>query len=417
MLIVQKYGGSSLQSTERIRHAAERMLRMQRNGHEVVAVCSAMGDTSDELIDLAERINPDPPTREMDMLLTSGERVSNALVAMAVYALGGRAESLSGEQAGIHTDAAHGRARITEVVPSRVRQTLDRGAIALVAGFQGVNKDTKDTTTLGRGGSDVTAVALAAALKADVCEIYTDVDGVFSADPRIVESARLLETISYAEILEMSATGAKVLMSRCVEYGRRHDVDICVRSSFTDHPGTLVSNAVEGTAVEDSCVTGVTHTRSVAKVTVEEIPAEPSAVAHIFEVLAVAGISIDMLQNINGSPRPELTFTVMGEDGPRTLELLEEHRAGIGYGPVRCDAGFGQVSLVGAGIRSEPGIVATLCRTLAGIGIGVQLISASEIRLSALCRADQLDAAVRALHSSFGLDSTVPAVVYAGTGR
>lgn len=263
----------------------------------------------------------------------------------------------------------------------------------------------------------MTAVALAAALKADTCEIYTDVDGVFSADPRIVDSARLLKTISYAEMLEMSATGAKVLMSRCVEYARRHDVDICVRSSFTDHPGTLVSNSVEEAAVEGSCVSGVTHTRSICKITLEDVPADPSAVAQIFELMAAAGISLDMLQNIGASPRSTLAFTVPGEDGRRTLELLEEHRAHIGYGPVRCDGGVGQVSLVGAGIRSEPGVVATLCRTLAGIGIGVDLMSVSEIRVSALCPTDQLDEAVRTLHRSFGLDSSVPAVVYAGTGR
>ncbi|KIZ14384.1 aspartate kinase [Streptomyces natalensis] len=417
MLIVQKYGGSSLQDADRIKRIAERILKTHGSGHEVVVVCSAMGDTSDDLIDLANKVSTAPPVREMDMLLTSGERVSNALMAMAIHERGGSAHSLSGAQAGVFTDSDHGRARIVDVVPSRVRQVLDQGSIALVAGFQGVSRDTGDTTTLGRGGSDVTAVALAAALKADVCEIYTDVDGVFSADPRIVDSARLIETISYAEMLEMSATGAKVLMSRCVEYGRRHDVDICVRSSFTDRPGTLVSHSVEDTAVEGFCVTGVTHTRSISKIVVEDIPAELSAVAHIFEAMASAGISIDMLQNLGAPQRTELTFTVAGEDGPRAQELLEQHRTRIGYGSVRCDAGMGQVSLVGAGIRSEPGIVATLCRTLAGIGIGVPLISVSEIRVSALCRADQLDEAVRALHRSFGLDSAVPAVVYAGTGR
>ncbi|MBW5420700.1 aspartate kinase [Streptomyces sp. BG9H] len=417
MLIVQKYGGSSLQDPGRMKQVAKRILHLHGSGHEVVVVCSAMGDTSDELIDLAGKVSSDPSAREMDMLLTSGERMSNALMAMAIHELEGAAFSLSGAQAGIFTDASHGRARIVEVVPSRVRQILDQGAIALVAGFQGVSRDTNDTTTLGRGGSDVTAVALAAALKADICEIYTDVDGVFSADPRIVGSARLLETVSYAEMLEMSATGAKVLMSRCVEYARRHDVSIRVRSSFTDHPGTLVSNSMEDVSVEASRVTGVTHTKSIAQITLEHIPAEPSVVAHIFDVLAGAAIPIDMLQNICAPLRPEFSFTVASEDGQRTCALLEEHRARIGYGPVRCDGGVGQVSLVGAGIRSEPGIVATLCRTLAGIGIEVQLISASEIRVSALCRADQLHAAVRALHRSFGLDSDVPAVVYAGTGR
>ncbi len=435
MLVVQKYGGSSLQDPDRIRRVAERVVRMHRGGHEVVIVCSAMGDTSDELIDLARQVSGDPPAREMDMLLTSGERVSNALMAMAIHDRGSSAQSLAGDQAGVFTDAAHGRARIVEVAPDRVREALDRGSIPLVAGFQGVNRETGDITTLGRGGSDVTAVALAAALKADVCEIYTDVDGVFSADPRVVRSARPLEAITYEEMLEMAATGAKVLMSRCVEYARRHHVDIRVRSSFTDHPGTLVSNSVGGSsAVEGSHITGVTHTRSVTRVTVEDVPVRPSATADVLDVVAAAGIPVDMFQKTgaqkagaqkasaqhagaeNASSRTELTFTVSGEDGPRVAELLGEHRDRVGFGAVRCDGDVGQVSLVGAGVR-EPGIVARLCRTLAEAGIDVQLISASEIRLSALCRADELDAAVRALHSGFGLDSDTYATVHAGTGR
>ncbi|MFI0982516.1 aspartate kinase [Streptomyces sp. NPDC021093] len=417
MLIVQKYGGSSLQDSGRIRQVADRILQAHRSGHEVAVVCSAMGDTSDDLIDLAEEVSAELPPREMDMLLTSGERISNALMAMAIRELGGAALSLSGEQAGIFTDASHGRARIVKVTPSRVRQVLDQGMIAVVAGFQGISEETGDTTTLGRGGSDVTAVALAAALKADVCEIYTDVDGVFSADPRIVERARLLESVSYAEMLEMSAAGAKVLMSRCVEYARRHGVDVRVRSSFSDHQGTLVSDSAKDAAVEGTSVTGVAGTRSVAKITVESIPDDPSFLVDIFDMLAHSGTAIDMLQNIGSPARPEFTFTVAEEDGRRTLELLEENRTRIGYGAVQCDGGVGQVSLVGAGIRSEPGVVATLCRTLDGIGIGVQLISVSEIRVSALCRADQLDAAVLALHRIFGLDSAAAAVVYAGTGR
>ncbi|AZQ74435.1 aspartate kinase [Streptomyces luteoverticillatus] len=417
MLIVQKYGGSSLEDTDRIRSIAGRILEAHRSGHEIVAVCSAMGDTSDELIDLAGRVSGAPPAREMDMLLTAGERVSNALMAMAIRDLGGDARSLSGAQAGIFTDASYGGARIVRVTPVRVRQVLDQGAVALVAGFQGLSRDTDDTTTLGRGGSDVTAVALAAALKADMCEIYTDVDGVFSADPRIVPGARPLAAISSEEMLEMAATGAKVLMPRCVEYARRHGVDIRVRSSFTDRPGTLVSDAVEGAAVEGSYVTGVTHTRSLARIAVAEVADDPAAAAEVLGLLATAGIFVDMVQHIPAGPRSGLVFTVPAGDGPRTVELLERHRERIGCGPTRCDTGMGMVSLVGAAIRSDPGVLATLYRTLAEAGIGVRTVSVSEIRVSVLCLDDRLDDAVRALHRSFGLDAAGEAVVHAGTGR
>ncbi|WP_411144617.1 aspartate kinase [Streptomyces sp. x-80] len=417
MLVVQKYGGSSLQGADRMRQVAERILRTRRSGREVVVVCSAMGDTSDELIDLAEKVSGNRPAREMDMLLTAGERVSNALMAMAIHDLGGSAQSLSGAQAGVFTTADHGSARIVDVVPNRVREVLAQGAIALVAGFQGISRDTGDTTTLGRGGSDMTAVALAAALKADVCEIYTDVDGVFSADPRVVGNARLLAAISCEEMLEMAATGAKVLMSRCVEHARRHNVDICVRSSFTDHPGTLVSSAVQSASAAESVVTGVTHTRSIAKVTVADVPAELPAVARISDVFAAAGIPVGMLPDLPVPPRGELAFTVRDTDGPHTVELLERHRTRIGYGTVRCDTSAGQVSLVGAGLRRDAGVMATLRRTLSGAGIGADLVSASGIRVSALCRADQLDDAVRVLHRAFGLDAATEAVVHAGTGR
>ncbi|MFJ9409472.1 aspartate kinase [Streptomyces sp. NPDC101393] len=417
MLVVQKYGGSSLQGPDRIRQVAERIVRTRRSGHEVVVVCSAMGDTSDELIDLAEKVSGNRPAREMDMLLTAGERVSNALMAMAIHDLGGSAQSFSGAQAGVFTTADHGSARILDVAPDRVREVLAQGAIALVAGFQGISRDTGDTTTLGRGGSDMTAVALAAALKADVCEIYTDVDGVFSADPRVVGSARLLDSVSCEEMLEMAATGAKVLMSRCVEHARRHDVDICVRSSFTDRPGTLVSPAVEGGSAQDPVVTGVTHTRSIAKLTVADIPAGPPAPAQILEVFSSAGIPLGVLPDIPAPPRNELAFTVRDTDGPHAVELLEQHRARIGYGAVRCDASAGQVSLVGAGIGSGAGVLATVRRTLSEAGIGIHLVSASEIRVSAVCRADQLEDAVRVLHRGFGLDAATEAVVHAGTGR
>ncbi|MGC5345218.1 aspartate kinase [Streptomyces sp. DT24] len=417
MLVVQKYGGSSLQGPDRIRQVAERVLHTRRGGHEVVVVCSAMGDTSDELIDLAEKVSGRRPAREMDMLLSSGERVSNALMAMAIHDLGGTSHSLSGAQAGVFTDSNHGGADIVDVVPDRVRELLDRGSIPLVAGFQGVCRETGDTTTLGRGGSDVTAVALAAALRADRCEIFTDVDGVYSADPRLVPRARLLETVSHAEMLEMAATGAKVLMPRCVEYARRHDVDIHVRSSFTDHPGTLVSNGTRDTSGEGSSVTGVTHTRSIAKITVTDFPAELPAMAHVLDVLAAVGTPVDILRNLSGPQRSEVTFTVPDTDGPRALLLLEQHRTRIGYGRVRCDTDVGQVSLVGAAIRGGAGVMATLRRTLADAGVAVPSVSTSEIRVSALCHTAQLDHAVRALHHGLGLDSTTDAVVHAGTGR
>ncbi|MFC4326948.1 aspartate kinase [Streptomyces andamanensis] len=419
MLIVQKYGGSSLQDADRIRQIAARVLKTQRSGHEVVVVCSAMGDSSDELIDLAEEVSGNRPAREMDMLLTSGERVSNALMAMAVHDLGGSARSLSGAQAGIFTDAGHGAAGIVEVAPVRVREVLARGAVALVAGFQGLCRETGDITTLGRGGSDVTAVALAAALDADVCEIYTDVDGVFSADPRVVAGARLLKTVSSTDMLEMAATGAKVLMPRCVEYARRHGVEICVRSSFTDGPGTLVSRTPPPAGTGPR-VTGVTHTGAMELVTVADPAAGPAAgtrfsvlLAEVSTLLAEARTPADMVQAVATPAGGEVAFTVPAADAPRTVGLLERHRDRLGHGPVRRLSGFGRVSVVGAGHPGAAGVAAAL----AGAGIGVRLTAATGLRVSALCAADRLHDAVRALHSACDLDTATEAVVHAGTGR
>jgi aspartate kinase len=418
MLVVQKYGGSSLQDADRIRQIAARVLKTQRDGHEVVVVCSAMGDSSDELIDLAREVSDSRPAREMDMLLTTGERVSNALMAMAIHDLGGDARSLSGAQAGVFTDPDHGCARIVEVLPGRVREVLAEEAIALVAGFQGRCRETGDTTTLGRGGSDVTAVALAAALGADVCEIYTDVDGVFSADPRIVHNARLLDTISSTEMLEMAATGAKVLMPRCVEYARLHGVEICVRSSFTDRPGTLISHEAPHAAADGPRITGVTHTRSTTRITVACPPDGPRAMARISGVVATDGIPVDMLQSVAGPAGREVTFTVPEPEGSRTVDLLERHRASIGYGPVRLESGAGQLSLVGTGLLGASDVVATLAAALADEGIeDLPLLATSELRVSALCPAGRLDDAVRAAHRAFALDAATEAVVYAGTGR
>ncbi|MBV8542693.1 MAG: aspartate kinase [Pseudonocardiales bacterium] len=418
-LVVQKYGGSSVDSAERIKKVAERIVETRERGNEVVVVVSAMGDTSDELLDLAGQVSPQPHQRELDMLLTAGERISNALVAMAVHALGVEARSFTGSQAGVITTAAHGRARIIDVTPSRVRDALDQGAVALVAGFQGVAQDTKDVTTLGRGGSDVTAIALAAALRADVCEIYTDVDGVYSADPRIVPDARKLDTITYEEMLEMAACGARVLMLRCVEYARRNHIVVHVRSSYSRNHGTMVSGSVEDLTVEQAMLTGVAHDRSESKITVIGVPDELGKAAHIFRVIADAEINIDMvLQNISHSDgRTDVTFTLPKLDAPAAVKALRAMQSRIGFADVLCDDHVGKVSLIGAGMRSHPGVTARFCEALAQAGVNIETINTSEIRISVLVRAEQLDDAVRAIHEAFELGGDTQAVVYAGTGR
>jgi aspartate kinase len=419
-LVVQKYGGSSLQSAERIKRVAERIVATRKAGNEVVVVCSAMGDTTDELLDLAKQVNPLPPEREMDMLLTSGERISNALVAMAISALGAQARSFTGSQAGVLTTSAHGNARIIDVTPGRLREALDSGHIVLVAGFQGVSQDTKDVTTLGRGGSDTTAVALAAALNADVCEIYTDVDGVYTADPRIVSNARRLDSVCYEEMLEMAAAGAKVLMLRCVEYARRYGVPILVRSSYSNKPGTLVSGGMEDLPVEQAMITGVAHDRSEAKVTITGVPDHLGVAARIFRTVADAEIDIDMvLQNVSAavSGRTDITFTLSKTNGPTAVAALEKVRDELGFERVVYDDHVGKVSLVGAGMRSHPGVTALFCEALAKSGVNIEIINTSEIRISVLIRDLQVDDAVRAIHDAFGLGGDEEAVVYAGTGR
>ncbi|MGW5050655.1 aspartate kinase [Actinokineospora sp. NPDC004072] len=419
-LVVQKYGGSSLENADRIKRVAERIVATRKAGHDVVVVCSAMGDTTDELLDLAKQVNPVPPEREMDMLLTAGERISNSLVAMAISALGAEARSFTGSQAGVITTSAHGKARIIDVTPGRVQAALDEGRIVLVAGFQGVSQDTKDITTLGRGGSDTTAVALAAALKADVCEIYTDVDGVYSADPRIVPDARKLDEVTYEEMLEMAASGAKVLMLRCVEYGRRYGVRIHVRSSYSTKPGTIVSGSVEDLNVEQAMITGVAHDRSEAKVTVTGVPDHAGVAARIFRTVADAEIDIDMvLQNVSSteSGKTDITFTLSKTNGPTAVAALEKIRAELGFGAVLYDDHVGKVSLVGAGMRSHPGVTATFCEALAKAGVNIEIINTSEIRISVLIRDTQLDDAVKAIHDAFDLGGEEQAVVYAGSGR
>jgi aspartate kinase len=427
-LVVQKYGGSSVADAACVKRVAQRIVDTRKAGHDVVVVVSAMGDTTDDLIELANQVSPDPPGRELDMLLTAGERISMAVLAMAISDLGVQARSFTGSQAGVITDEVHGRARIIDVTPGRIRGALDAGAVAIVAGFQGVSQDSKDITTLGRGGSDTTAVALAAALDAQVCEIYTDVDGVFSADPRIVSSARKLASITYAEMLEMAASGAKVLHLRCVEYARRFDVPIHVRSSFSDRTGTRVVPDQDPTAqpegrddVEQPIISGVAHDRSEAKVTVLGVPDRPGEAAAIFETVAAAHVNIDMIvQNVSAASthRTDITFTLAKAEGDRVIAALDARRAEIGFESLAYDPAIGKVSLVGAGMRSHPGVSATFFRALADVGVNVELISTSEIRISVVCREADVDTAVTAVHSAFGLDAlTQEAVVYGGTGR
>lgn len=419
-LVVQKYGGSSVASADRIRRVAERIVETKKQGHDVVVVCSAMGDTTDELLDLAEQVSPAPPAREMDMLLTSGERISNALVAMAIHSLGAEARSFTGSQAGVITTSVHGKAKIIDVTPGRLREALDEGTIVLVAGFQGVSQDSKDVTTLGRGGSDTTAVALAAALEADVCEIYTDVDGVFTADPRIVSDAQKLEQVSYEEMLEMAACGSKVLMLRCVEYARRYNVPVHVRSSYTDKQGTYVYGSMEDIPLEQAILTGVAHDRSEAKVTVVGLPDEPGYAAKVFRYVADAELNIDMvLQNISKveTGKTDITFTLPKADGVRAVEMLSKYQSEIGFSQVLYDDHIGKVSLVGAGMKSHPGVTATFCEALAEAGINIDLISTSEIRISVLVKDTELDDAVQVLHRAFDLGGDEVAVVHAGTGR
>ncbi|MCC3316376.1 aspartate kinase [Nocardia africana] len=419
-LVVQKYGGSSLESAERIRRVAERIVETKKQGHDVVVVCSAMGDTTDELLDLAQQVAPAPPARELDMLLTSGERISNALVAMAIHSLGAEARSFTGSQAGVITTGTHGNARIIDVTPSRVRDALDEGMIVLVAGFQGVSQDSRDITTLGRGGSDTTAVALAAALEADVCEIYTDVDGVFTADPRIVPDAQKLDQVSFEEMLELAATGAKVLMLRCVEYARRYNVPVHVRSSYTDRKGTYIYGSMEDIPLEDAILTGVAHDRSEAKVTVVALPDEPGYAAKVFRAVADAEINIDMvLQNVSKveTGKTDITFTLPKSDGPRAVEFLTKRQSELGFSQVLYDDHIGKVSLVGAGMKSHPGVTATFCEALAKAGINIDLISTSEIRISVLVKDSELDGAVQVLHKAFDLGGDEVAVVHAGSGR
>ena len=419
-LIVQKYGGSSLESADRIRAVAERIVATKKQGHDVVVVCSAMGDTTDELLDLAARVNPTPPAREMDMLLTAGERISNSLVAMAVASFGADVQSFTGSQAGVITTERHGNARIIEVTPGRVQEAIDAGRIAIVAGFQGVNRDTKDVTTLGRGGSDTTAVALAAALGADECEIYSDVDGVYTADPRIVHDARKLDKLCFEEMLELAASGSKILVLRSVEYARAFNVPMRVRSSYSNDPGTLVAGALEDIPMEEAVLSGVATDASEAKITILGVKDLPGEAAKVFRVLADNEINIDMvLQNISSlhDLTTDITFTLPIADGPRAMELLKALQTQEGWDNITYNDQIGKVSLIGAGMKTHPGVTADFTEALRDAGVNIDMITTSEIRITAVVREIDLDVATRAIHDKFELGGDEPAVVYAGTGR
>jgi aspartate kinase len=421
-LIVQKFGGSSVADAEGMKRVASRIVATKKAGNQVVVVVSAMGDTTDELIDLANQVSPIPPGRELDMLLTAGERISMALLAMAINNLGFEAQSFTGSQAGVITDSTHGKARIIDVTPGRIREAIDAGNIAIVAGFQGISQDTKDITTLGRGGSDTTAVALAAALDADVCEIYTDVDGIFSADPRAVPSARKLETVTYEEMLELAAAGAKVLHLRCVEYARRYNLPIHVRSSFSPLEGTwVVENHPEGGTMEQAIIAGVAHDKSEAKITIVGVPDRTGVAARIFQALADNDLNIDMIvQNVSAAATglTDISFTLPKADGAEATTVLKKIQGEVGFASIQYDDTIGKLSLVGAGMRSHPGVTATFFAAMSEAGVNIEMISTSEIRISIIVRESDLERAAKAAHTAFGLDSDQnEAVVYGGTGR
>lgn len=427
-IVVQKYGGSSVADATSIKRVAQRIVATKKAGNDVVVVVSAMGDTTDELIDLANQVSPLPPGRELDMLLTAGERISMALLAMAIGNSGQEARSFTGSQAGVITDGTHGKAKIIDVTPGRLQSALDEGAIVIVAGFQGVSQTSKDITTLGRGGSDTTAVALAAALNADVCEIYTDVDGIFTADPRIVPSAQQIPALSYEETLEMAANGAKILHLRCVEYARRNNMPIHVRSSFSDRDGTWVVAAEnvpnyfkEGQAMEQAIISGVAHDRSEAKITIVGVPDKVGNAASILRALGDALINIDMIvQNVSAAATglTDISFTLPGSDGQTAMTALARLKDSVGFEQLLYNDAVGKVSIVGAGMRSAPGITAKFFEALAEVGINIDMISTSEIRISVVVAENQVDAAVNAAHKAFDLGSDeVEAVVYGGTGR
>ncbi len=406
-VIVQKFGGSSVADAERIRTVARRIADTADAGDQVVAVVSAMGDTTDELRELAMQITRRPPPRELDMLLSSGERISVALVAMALHELGHVAESYTGSQAGIVTDALHGKARIADIRPTRITAALERGTIPIIAGFQGVSAETLDITTLGPGASDLTAIALAAALGAEVCEIYTDVDGVYSADPRIESRARKLHAVSYEEMLEMAATGARVLQARSVELARNQGVLVHVRSSFTATDGTFIRGADER-MMEKAIISAVTHDTSEAKLTLVGVPDQPGVAAKLFRALERRGVNIDMIvQNVSHEGRTDISFTVPRSDVEQAHEGVNEVSKAIGASDVTRDEAIARISLVGAGMKTHPGVTADMFEALSAAGVNIEMISTSPIRISCVIREDQVAEAVRAVHDRFKLSEEV----------
>ena len=418
-LIVQKFGGSSVADAAGIARVADRIAATKRAGNDVVVVVSAMGDTTDDLLDLAGQVSADPPAREMDILLTAGERISMALLAIALTARGVPARSYTGQQAGVLTDTAYGRAQIKKMAPERIVRSLDDGQVAIVAGFQGVSDD-NDVTTLGRGGSDTTAVALAAALKADVCEIYSDVDGMFTADPRVVKAARRIPVLTTEEALELAAHGAKILHLRAVEFARRYNVALHVRSSFSDKEGTWVRNPTKEDPMEDPIIAGVAHDASQGKITVLGVPDRPGVAARVFHVCADAGANVDtIVQNISpDSKRTDISFTLPMAEAKATLAALESAADDLGYTGLTYTESIGILSLVGAGMRTHTGISATLFGALFEAGVNIHMISTSEIRISVVVAAEELPGAVKAVHAAFDLDaSETEAVVYGGSGR
>ncbi|HET7234977.1 MAG TPA: aspartate kinase [Actinomycetota bacterium] len=401
-IVVQKYGGTSVETTDRIRRVADRIVRAREAGNDVVAVVSAMGEDTDELLAMAADIAPVPEPRELDMLLTAGERIAMSLLAIAVNARGCRAASYTGSQAGIITDTQHGKAKIVEIRPKRILESLQAGNVVILAGFQGLSTE-YDITTLGRGGSDTTAVAMAGALDAEVCEIYTDVDGVFTADPRIEPAARKIDRIAYEEMLELAAAGAKVLGLRSVEYARRHGVRIHVRSSFTDEPGTWVVED-EDEMLESALIRGVALDVEEAKVTLDEVPDRPGVAASIFKAVAAEGINVDMIvQNVSHDGRTDLSFTVPRADLPRVEAVVQGIVADIGAMRFQTDDHIAKLSLVGAGMRSNPGVAADMFDALAAEGINIEMISTSSIRISCIIRSADGERALQTIHRRFGL--------------
>jgi aspartate kinase len=406
-IIVQKYGGTSVADAERIRNVASRVAQTFESGDQVVVVVSAMGDSTDELRALASQMSANPPPRELDMLLSAGERISMALLAMAIDALGCQAESFTGSQAGIITDALHGRARIADIRPRRILESLDKGRVPIIAGFQGVSEETLDVTTLGRGASDATAVALAAALGAELCEIYTDVDGVFSADPRLVPEARKLHAVSYEEMLEMAATGARVLFTRSVEMARNHEVVVHVRSSFTREPGTFIIQEDER-MMEKAIISAVTHDTTEAKVTLVGVPDRPGVAAAVFRPLAQRGVNVDMIvQNVSHDGRTDISFTVPRDDLDDAMKVMEKIAAEVGAAGCSRDEDVARVSLIGAGMKAHPGVAADMFDALAEAGVNIQMISTSAIRVSCIIPEANVETAVRAVHERFKLSEEV----------